>query len=187
MSSSAHLHLAGKHAVVIEPDPALRTVIASVLTRAGMRVEDRESLPEELTTAPDVVVASLPPLAEGAYAEQVEELVRRLPAPLVLLGDQDDNAEARREALHAGAAAFVIKPPSGPELLADVTYAITTTPEERRAALAAEEAVQAARNHSRPRGPVNSVQSFSRFVEELAPQLQNAEEFVRTFVQRGGQ
>jgi FixJ family two-component response regulator len=116
----------GQTVVVVDDDESVRRALARLLCAAGLKVEALGSAEELLCPGrpmPDCLILDvhLPGLSG---LELHERLNAAGPAPPVVFITAYDDEDARRQALAAGAVAFLRKPFEEGELLAAVARAL---------------------------------------------------------------
>lgn len=185
--------LTGQHILVVEDDPMMSALLSQMLRRTGAGIKTARSGSEALEAIaevnPDLILLDLNlPDLDGLDLLIVFREHSSTPI-VVITGYQEP--EFREEAIAAGASGYLTKPVSAHVLLDAIELAVSTPYEQLRARFLAEEAESVAVEESAP-APTpaasgNAEFSYSQFIDELDANLQDADEFVRNFVQRGGE
>lgn len=119
------LTLIGKRIVVADDDVHSRTIVETVLSRAGLIVtlatDGREAIEAVLREAPDLVLLDINmPVVDGLSA--AEGIFRHHPVCIVMLSSLDFRAY-RERARQAGVSGFLIKPVKTSLLVPDLLIA----------------------------------------------------------------
>lgn len=189
----------GSHILIVEDDPMMAELTAQMLRRVGATTSVARTAMDALDAIedqnPDLIVLDLNlPDLDGLDLLAVFRSHSETPI-VVLTGHLEP--EFRVKAVEAGASAFLTKPISAQVLIPAVAHAMTTSHDvihseliqqinAERAALPPVESPQAATDAS-PTSTPTAATSYGRFIDELSPHLEDADMFVRSFIQRGGQ
>jgi two-component system KDP operon response regulator KdpE len=158
-------------ALVVEDDPALRSVVRALLEAEGFRVVQAESAARAVVEArshqPDIVLVDLG-LPDRDGQQLIREIRRFSPVPILVLSARTAESE-KIAALDGGADDYVSKPFSSGELLARVRAALRRNVRADTSVLRLGEVeVDLARREARrPDGPVRFTPLEFRVLECL--------------------
>ncbi len=200
--------LTDRHVLVVEDDPMMAELVASMVRRAGASVAvaptAMDALDEISSNNPHAVILDLN-LPDLDGIELLQAFRGHSTVPIVVLTGRSQ-PHFRIEAILAGASAFLLKPVSSQVLIDHIMYALATPYDQIHAELQAQlsserdGAISAVSDSAstaveRVQEPTDgrvskvtaSTGSYGRFITDLEPVLQDADAFVREFVQRGGE
>ncbi|HVO43471.1 MAG TPA: response regulator [Aggregatilineales bacterium] len=113
--------MTGKRALIIDDDPANRSIWELVLTDRGYEVLSASDAASSLEQLNDSITLYLVDyhLPDIPGAELVSQIRDSYPSSVVVMVSMDDDADVIRESLHAGGNVFMVKP-SSPSVMAQV-------------------------------------------------------------------
>ncbi|MBI3756470.1 MAG: response regulator [Deltaproteobacteria bacterium] len=138
MSSAPIVHAGVPTVLVVDDDPNLSDLLCRFLTRQGIKVLVASSGPQCLETvqnSPSIDAIVLDVMMPGMDGLQVSAALKQMEQtrgiPIILLTARGDE-KTRAAGVNLGVSAFMTKPTSGRDLLAQIHAHITPSHEARR-------------------------------------------------------